>query len=124
MNQTESNRELAETVFRAMNTRDFNELELAVTDNVSFDFPGTGRTEGKRRTLLLLKTLLRKFPKLNFTVSDIVVEGNRACTVWTNEGTDGLGKPYNNSGITLMHFADGNITFISDYFKDTSFTVS
>jgi ketosteroid isomerase-like protein len=111
-------------VFQAMNTRNFDEFEKIITDDVAFDFPGIGRTEGSRRTLLLLKSILRKYPKLHFTVTETIIDGDRSCAVWTNEGVDSKGNPYANSGITLLHFSDGKITFISDYFKDTSFVES
>ena len=113
--------ELIRMLFEAMNTREFNAFEKVVTENVAFDFPGAGRAEGARGTLLLLKTLLRKFPELTFTITQIIVQSDRACAVWTNEGKDSRGNPYNNSGITLFHFQDDKISFISDYFKDTSF---
>jgi ketosteroid isomerase-like protein len=96
--------------------------EKLITKKVAFDFPGAGRTEGARRTLLLLKSMLRKYPELTFTVKEIMVQENRACAIWVNEGRDRKGLPYSNSGITLFHFSDGKISFISDYFKDTSFT--
>ena len=109
-------------LFEAMNSRDFNAFEQVITEEVVFDFPGTGRAEGARRTLLLLKSLLRKYPELTFSLSDIIVDQDRACAVWTNEGKDIQGIPYQNSGITLFHFSGGLICLISDYFKDTSFT--
>ena len=104
-----------------MNTRDFSTFEQVITEEVAFDFPGAGRVEGSRRTLLLLKSLLRKYPRLQFTVTEIIAEGERACAVWNNEGEDIHGKPYTNAGITLLQFREGMISFISDYFKDTSF---
>jgi ketosteroid isomerase-like protein len=112
---------LAESVFHAMNARDFTDYESMITDDVAFDFPGAGRAQGSRRTLLLMKSLLRKFPELKFNISEVITETDRACVVWTNEGKDIHGKPYVNAGITLQHFRDGKISFISDYFKDTSF---
>ncbi len=115
---------MAEAVFQSMNTRDFTAFEQMVTDEVAFDFPGAGRAEGSRRTLLLLRSLLRKFPKLHFTVSEIITQDDCACVVWTNEGEDTQGNPYANAGVTLLHFSGGKISFISDYFKDTSFADS
>jgi ketosteroid isomerase-like protein len=112
---------LAEDVFKAMNQRDFNAFEQLITEDVAFDFPGAGRVEGKRRTLLLLKSILRKYPVLRLKVSKIIVSGDRACTVWTNRGEASDGTPYSNSGMTLLHIKDGKVRFISDYFKDTSF---
>jgi len=124
MNKTSSMNEMAEAVFHAMNTRDFSGLEQFITEDVAFDFPGVGRTEGSRRTLLLLKSLLRKYPKLHFTVSDIISQEDRACAIWTNQGEDIKGNPYANSGVTLIYLTEGKISFISDYFKDTSFVAS
>ncbi len=124
MSQNTQIKELAETVFKAMNTRDFSTFETVITNDVAFDFPGIGRTEGSRRTLLLLKSLIRKYPVLRFTVSEIIAQDDRACAVWTNKGEDSKGNPYSNSGITLIHFSGDKIRFLSDYFKDTSFVES
>ncbi|MGW8317588.1 MAG: nuclear transport factor 2 family protein [Bacteroidales bacterium] len=122
MNEISSRKEMITLLFDAMNSREFTSFEQVITEDVVFDFPGAGRAEGERRTLLLLKSLLRKYPDLRFTVSDIIVDQDRACAVWINEGNDIQGIPYRNSGITLFHFTGGKICFISDYFKDTSFT--
>ena len=115
--------QLTRSVFTAMNSRDFSELEQNITDNVAFDFPGAGRIDGKKRVILFLKALQRKYPRLVFTISEIIISSDRSCAVWTNDGVSSEGNPYRNSGITLLHITDGKISFISDYFKDTSFVV-
>ncbi len=112
---------LSRLVFAAMNSRDLSSLESQVTPDVVFDFPGSGRMEGSRRVLLFLRALLRKYPRLEFTVLETLCSDDRACVSWTNEGLDLEGRPYANQGVTLLHFRDGKISFISDYFKDTSF---
>jgi ketosteroid isomerase-like protein len=109
-------------LFDAMNRRDFSGLEAILLDNVIFDFPGAGKVEGKVRVITFLKVLMRKYPRLVFTVKDIIAENDKACVTWTNEGNDSQGNPYRNEGITLFHFSGQKITFLSDYFKDTSFT--
>ena len=116
-----SNRNLAEAIFTTMNGRDVSHLEHYLAEDAVCDFPGPGRIEGPRRILVFLKVLFRKYPRLEFSVVDILVDGDQACAVWTNEGEDKKGKPYQNSGVTLMRFSEGKIVFISDYFKDTSF---
>ena len=60
--------------FEGMNYREFGAFEKLITDNVAFDFPGVGRTEGARRNLLLLKSLLRRYPVLIFNVNEIIVQ--------------------------------------------------
>lgn len=121
MSGTSQINQMAESVFKAMNKRDFKDFEQLIRDDVVFDFPGAERAEGSRRALLLLKSLLRKYPRLQFSISEVISQADRACVVWTNEGEDLKGNPYTNAGVTLQHFRDGKISFISDYFKDTSF---
>lgn len=120
MNNSQSH-QLAAKLFEAMNVRDFSDLEVHIADNVALDFPGNGEVSGIKKVLLFLKVLLRKYPTLHFTVSEIIATEDRACAVWTNKGIDTTGAPYQNSGMTLIRFQNGKICFISDYFKDTSF---
>ena len=121
MSDEKSYKEIAVSIFDAMNTSDFSEFEKNATDNLSFEFPGVDRVEGVKRVILFFKILLRKYNNLTFTVSEVIVEKKRACVVWTNTGEEKDGKIYKNSGITLFHFTDHKVSFISDYFKDTSF---
>ncbi len=121
MEQVSPRLDIARSIFNAMNTRDFSEFENFVSEDVVFDFPGAGRIEGYKRVIIFLKALLRKYPKLTFTVSEIITDNQKACAVWTNEGEDIEGNHYSNSGITLLYFKGEKLTFISDYFKDTSF---
>jgi ketosteroid isomerase-like protein len=109
-------------IFAAMNSRDLSGLSRHLAEDAVFDFPGAGRICGQKKILTFLKALFRKYPRLKFTVEDILLEGDRACAVWSNEGEDSHGTAYRNRGMTLVHVAKGKIVFISDYFKDTSFT--
>lgn len=121
MNSDRNNSELAQIVFRAMSSRDLSIAEPFMSDDVILDFPGSGRIEGYRRVLIFIKALLRRYPGLTFTIKEVITDKDRACTAWTNKGTHLDGSPYENSGITLFHISGGKITFMSDYFKDTSF---
>ena len=112
---------LGRTFFNAMNERDFSALERHLAPGVRFDFPGTAPIDGSRRMLVFLKLLFRKYERLVFTVHDVLVEADRACVLWTNEGSMAEGETYRNSGVTVMRFAGSRIVFLSDYFKDTSF---
>ena len=119
-----SYKEIAVSVFEAMNTSNFSEFEKNAADDLSFEFPGADRVEGVKRVILFFKVLLRKYNNLTFTVSEVIVENQKACVIWTNRGEQKNGEAYINSGITLFHFIDNKVSFISDYFKDTSFTNS
>ena len=113
--------ELITALFKAMNSRDFSILENHVAENVIFDFPGAGHIEGVRRTFIFLKALLRKYKTLTFTVNEVLIDEDAACAVWTNKGEHIDGYGYANSGVTLFRFSGDKISFLSDYFKDTSF---
>ena len=113
--------ELITALFKAINTRDFSTIENQVTEDVSFDFPGAGRIEGAKRVFIFLKALLRKYKMLSFTVNEVLIDNNAACAIWTNKGEHIEGHDYANNGVTLFHFTGDKISFLSDYFKDTSF---
>jgi ketosteroid isomerase-like protein len=113
--------DLAKKIFAAMNSGDFDQVSKDMSDDIVFDFPGIAPLEGQRRVIVFLKTLLRKYKNLVFKISDILTDNERACVVWTNFG-EFKGEEYANSGMTLIHFDGDKISFLSDYFKDTSFT--
>jgi ketosteroid isomerase-like protein len=108
-------------IFEAMNVKNMAVLEPYLAEDAVFDFPGTSQVVGKKRVLIFLKALLRKFPDLFFQVQDVIVDSDKACIVWTNSARLATPSPYRNSGVTLVHCANGLIICISDYFKDTSF---
>ena len=115
---------IAVSIFEAMNTSEFSKFENNAAENICFNFPGTNRIEGAKRVILFFKVLLRKYNNLTFKVKEVIVGDKKACVVWTNKGEYTNGKLYENSGITLFHFINDKISFISDYFKDTSFVES
>ncbi|MFC2152808.1 nuclear transport factor 2 family protein [Bacteroidota bacterium] len=115
-------KEIAVSVFEAMNTSNFTTFEKNAADELKFDFPGVDRVEGVKKVILFFKILLRKYKNLTFTVNDVIVGNEKACVVWTNRGEYSDGSSYENSGITLFHFSNDQVSYISDYFKDTSFT--
>jgi ketosteroid isomerase-like protein len=112
----------ARTFFDAMNARDFADLESRIAPGIQFDFPGAGAIDGSRRMLVFLKLLFRKYERLVFTVEEVLADEERAFVVWTNEGQTADGAAYRNRGVTFMRFSGDRIVFMSDYFKDTSFT--
>jgi ketosteroid isomerase-like protein len=112
----------SQAIFEAMNTKNTAVLEPFLADDVRFDFPGTDQVAGKKRVLVFLKALLRKNPDIFFVVQDVIAADDAACIVWKNSARLESDQPYRNSGITFVRCRDDRIIFISDYFKDTSFT--
>ena len=122
MNEKYNHRKTGLELFDAMNSAEFSQLQDCIDDDVEFDFPGVERIKGKKKVLVFLKVLLRKYKNLTFTVNDVLEGENKMVVIWTNKGNDALGAEYSNSGVSLFHFTpEGRINFLSDYFKDTSF---
>lgn len=118
-----NNKHLASLIFAALNKREFSDVQPFLSDDIVLNFPGVGDVSGTKRVLVFMKSLLRKFPELNFIVGDVISEGEKVVVIWTNTGKKITGEDYTNSGNTLFHFSEGKIMLISDYFKDTSFTL-
>lgn len=108
-------------IFTGMNTRNMALIEEVISDDVVFNFPGTEQIEGAKKFVLFIRILLRKYKTLEFTINEMIFDNQSACLIWTNKGETLSGEDYKNSGVTLFHFKDEKICFLSDYFKDTSF---
>ena len=114
-------KDITALVFLSMNKKEFDEVADFFADNLILDFPGIGQVQSKRRVIISLKAILRKYKYLKFTLVDFVEEDDKVCVIWSNEGEKNSGEKYENRGITFFRFENGKVNFISDYFKDTSF---
>ena len=121
MASVNQNLQIANVIFSSLNNRELEQLHNFLDENATFDFPGTNLIKGRKKILTFFKILFRKYPRLIFTVQETIVEGDRVCIVWTNEGITSNSTPYANRGVTYVYISGGKIHFISDYFKNTSF---
>jgi ketosteroid isomerase-like protein len=120
MNSTNA-QDLVKEFFRLLNKKELANLNAFLSPAVIFYFPGTKPLSGPQKVIQLFKVIFRKYPDLLFRIKDIITEENKVAVTWTNFGTDKNGSPYQNEGITLFRIEHGYVTYISDYFKDTSF---
>ncbi len=121
MGSVDQNILIAGVIFSSLNNRELNKLTDHLDENATFDFPGTKPIKGRKKILTFFKILFRKYPRLTFTVHESIVDGEKVCMLWTNEGITSNNTPYANQGVTYVHISSGKIHFISDYFKNTSF---
>ncbi len=115
-------KEIVYGIFKAMNERDFSNIEPFMAVSIILDFPGVKKAEGKKRVLLLLNAILRKYVEIKFDVHDVILEHNKAVAIWSNKGLTNSNENYVNRGLTLVEFKNDRVILLSDYFKDTSFT--
>jgi len=119
-----SQKEIAVGIFGAINKRDFTEFESYINEDIILNFPAVDQMKGAKRVMLFFNILFRKYKSLKFNVSDVIVQENKACVMWNNEGEETDGTSYSNTGLTWFYFTNGRISLMSDFFKDTSFTKS
>ncbi|PLX09862.1 MAG: nuclear transport factor 2 family protein [Marinilabiliales bacterium] len=122
MNNKQNYHELTKKFFDSMNSKEFDEIRSIIHEDICFDFQGTNLLKGQKIVIIFLNALTRKYKKLTFTISEIIVENNNAIAIWTNNGQTINGDDYSNRGVTHIRFREDKIEFLSDYFKDTSFT--
>ena len=115
-------KEAVEIIFNAMNTRNHDWLHDILDLGAVFYFPGTKPLTCPQKIEGFLKILFRSFPRLDFTTGRLIAEANCVAVEWTNEGEDRKGKPYTNAGVTVVELRNDRIIYMSDTFKDTSFT--
>lgn len=110
-------------VFGIMNARNLEQLNDILDVNAVFYFPGTPPIKGAQKIKTFLKVLFRRYPQLSFTTKRLIAEDNCAAVEWTNKGVDRTGELYTNEGVTVVELKNNRIVYISDTFKDTSFTM-
>ena len=121
MNSTEL-KDLVKNFFKMLNERKLEDLKNYLSSTVVFYFPGTKPLNGPKKIIQLFYAIFRRYPDLIFQIKDLIVESNRIAAIWTNSGNDRKGSSYQNEGVTIFKIEQGYITYISDYFKNTSFT--
>jgi steroid delta-isomerase-like uncharacterized protein len=98
----------------------WNRGNFAVVDElVARDYVGHASTEthGREGYAQFFSTLRTAFPDIQFTVEDLIAEGDRVVARWTARGTHeaeyaGIpptGKPGVVTGITVYRIADGQV---------------
>ena len=105
--------------YELINRRDVGQMRNFLKDEAQFLFPKTQPLSGKEKILRFFQVLFLQYPQLTFEVQGIVAEEDRAAVHWVNHGVDRKKQPYENEGVTLFEFQDGQIVFMSDFFKDT-----
>ena len=115
--------QIAAALFRAMNAQDPAAFAALLARGAVFHFPGTAPVEGAARIEKFIKILFFNYPALAFEVRRVIADECCAAVEWANEGTSRDGSPYRNAGVTVIELDEaGRTVYLSDTFKDTSFT--
>jgi ketosteroid isomerase-like protein len=107
---------------RDLEARDPEALRLRFSDDAVLWIPPSPPIQGARRIQTMFKLIFRMYTEIHWKVTDFYQVGERRYIYATNSwGTLGRDTPYKNHVLTVMDFdANGKISYLSDYFKDTA----
>lgn len=108
-------------LFEIINKRDLESFNDLLTEGAEFYFPKTQPLLGRDQIKRFFKILFGQYPKLEFEVQRVIIQGQNGAVHWTNRGVHKSGALYKNEGVTILELEDCKISFMSDFFKDTSF---
>ncbi len=108
-------------LFEIINERDLERFDDVLGEGAEFYFPKTQPLLGRDQIKRFFKILFRQYPKLEFEVQRVIIQGQKGAVHWTNHGVHKSGALYKNEGVTILELQGGKISFMSDFFKDTSF---
>lgn len=105
--------------FEFLSAHDLGQMSVFLREDARLFFPKTQPLIGKERILKFFQVLFRQFPELTFTVEHTIAQGDKVAAHWKNRGINRKNEPYENEGVTLFFFEDGQVSLMSDFFKDT-----
>jgi ketosteroid isomerase-like protein len=114
--------ELIRGFVRDLNSRDLTKIATWFADDAIVSIPPQERLEGARRALAFFRSVFRLYEEMHWEVGEVLPVGPRRFVYFTeSHGRFRSGAAYRNSIVTVIHFDEaGRITFLSDYFKDTT----
>lgn len=96
-------RQLFETV---LNQRKYDQLE----NYISADYTGPNGGKGVEGFKAQVTDLLKANPDLQWTILELIAEGNKVWARWTTSTGQQSGKPVTTTGIGTYHLSNGKIT--------------
>lgn len=119
----------ARSAFDALNRRDIQAFLRDWSDEATFTYPGTlsvsGIFEGKAAVDDWFHRFMDRFPEISFTVNNVCVRSifalggtNVLMAQWDIALTNGDGKEFKNSGVTVITVKKGKVVEVRDYIFD------
>jgi ketosteroid isomerase-like protein len=99
----------AEALYEAFLNGDAEGMLAVMDENVEVSFLGQVQLHGKdaaRRFFDFAGTLLTD---VDFTLVEIVVDGDVAAGIWRETATTTAGEPWENHGVDVIHVRDGKV---------------
>lgn len=107
-------RAVAEALYAAFLAGDKDGMLAVLDDDVEVSFLGQVQVRGKSeasRFFDFAGTLLRD---VDFSLEEIVVDGDVAAGVWHETATTLSGEPWQNHGVDVIHIRDGRVVALHE----------
>lgn len=107
-------RAVAEALYRAFLAGDSDGMLALMHNDVEVRFLGQANLRGKdaaRDFFDFASGLLRD---VDFTLEELVVDGDIAAGVWRETAVTADGQPWTNHGVDVIHVRDGQITVLHE----------
>lgn len=103
--------------------RDPRQLEKWFTTESIVWIPPANPVRGKNKILVLFRAIFSRYQELNWRVEKVFEVAENQCIYFSDSwGAFKNGHDYRNNIVTAISFNEqGEITSLSDYFKDTGF---
>ncbi len=113
---------LATQFIQDLNTRDLPRLMLWFHDDAQLWIPPAPIVQGAKRIQLLLRLIFRRYSNIQWEITELYQSSENIILVEMHSfGTFTDGKVYDNQLISLIKYnSNGQIFYISDYFKNTA----
>lgn len=105
---------MAEELYRAFLAGDKHGMLAVMDDDVEISFLGQVQLRGKAeasRFFDFAGTLLRD---VDFTLEQIVVDGDVAAGIWRETATTMAGEPWTNHGVDVIHVREGRVVALHE----------
>lgn len=104
----------AEAMYEAFLSGDVEGMLAVMDENVEVSFLGQAHVHGQdaaRRFFDFAGTLLTD---VDFTLEEIVVDGDVAAGIWRETAATSAGEPWENHGVDVIHVRDGKVVALHE----------
>lgn len=94
--------------------KDPDTMVADMSDDVEIRFLGDRRFVGREAARQFFSQNNSLFSELRFDISEIIVDGEYAAAIWTEEATTADGRPWSNHGVDVFHVVDGSVRWLHE----------
>ena len=107
-------RAVAEAVYAAFLAGDKDGMLAVMADDVEVSFLGQVLLRGKEAASRFFDFAGPLLTDVEFTLEEIVVDGDVAAGVWHETATTAAGDPWENHGVDVIHVRDGRVVALHE----------